>query len=389
MTIDKEIPSGPLTGVRVLEVATVIMAPLAGRQLAKLGAEVVKVEPVSGDVIRKSGQSRANGQTGTSLNVNDGKRSVALSFSSPEDIDLLKHLIEECDILITNQLPRRREKYGLDWPAVSKINPRCILVTGQGFATESEYANVPAYDDTIQAASGVCDVYQLSTGTPKYAPYIMADKVVGLTMTYAAIAALYRREITGVGQWVDVPMFDTMVDFNMIEQLSDFAFDPPAGDPGWPRTVNPHRRPHATADGWICIIPYSDQNWRDFLVLAGKQPQGETEAVYLSTNKERNAHVEEMQNIIAEYASERTTAQIEVELSEFNIPVQRVNTLEDLVSNEYLNQRNTVEHVERPDVGKYWRTSPNMHFSESPLSPPRTSSATNDDKQSIINELVD
>lgn len=389
MTIDNEIPSGPLTGVRVLEVATVIMAPLAGRQLAKLGAEVVKVEPVSGDVIRKSGQSRANGQTGTSLNVNDGKRSVALSFSSPEDLDLLKHLIEECDILITNQLPRRREKYGLDWPAVSKINPRCILVTGQGFATESEYANVPAYDDTIQAASGVCDVYQLSTGTPKYAPYIMADKVVGLTMTYAAIAALYRREITGVGQWVDVPMFDTMVDFNMIEQLSDFAFDPPAGDPGWPRTVNPHRRPHATADGWICIIPYSDQNWRDFLVLAGKQPQGETEAVYLSTNKERNAHVEEMQNIIAEYASERTTAQIEVELSEFNIPVQRVNTLEDLVSNEYLNQRNTVEHVERPDVGKYWRTSPNMHFSESPLSPPRTSSATNDDKQSIINELVD
>lgn len=389
MTIDNEIPSGPLTGVRVLEVATVIMAPLAGRQLAKLGAEVVKVEPVSGDVIRKSGQSRANGQTGTSLNVNDGKRSVALSFSSPEDLDLLKHLIEECDILITNQLPRRREKYGLDWPAVSKINPRCILVTGQGFATESEYANVPAYDDTIQAASGVCDVYQLSTGIPKYAPYIMADKVVGLTMTYAAIAALYRREITGVGQWVDVPMFDTMVDFNMIEQLSDFAFDPPAGDPGWPRTVNPHRRPHATADGWICIIPYSDQNWRDFLVLAGKQPQGETEAVYLSTNKERNAHVEEMQNIIAEYASERTTAQIEVELSEFNIPVQRVNTLEDLVSNEYLNQRNTVEHVERPDVGKYWRTSPNMHFSESPLSPPRTSSATNDDKQSIINELVD
>ena len=389
MTIDNEIPSGPLTGVRVLEVATVIMAPLAGRQLAKLGAEVVKVEPVSGDVIRKSGQSRANGQTGTSLNVNDGKRNVALSFSSPEDLDLLKHLIEECDILITNQLPRRREKYGLDWPAVSKINPRCILVTGQGFATESEYANVPAYDDTIQAASGVCDVYQLSTGTPKYAPYIMADKVVGLTMTYAAIAALYRREITGVGQWVDVPMFDTMVDFNMIEQLSDFAFDPPAGDPGWPRTVNPHRRPHATADGWICIIPYSDQNWRDFLVLAGKQPQGETEAVYLSTNKERNAHVEEMQNIIAEYASERTTAQIEVELSEFNIPVQRVNTLEDLVSNEYLNQRNTVEHVERPDVGKYWRTSPNMHFSESPLSPPRTSSATNDDKQSIINELVD
>lgn len=389
MTIDNEIPSGPLTGVRVLEVATVIMAPLAGRQLAKLGAEVVKVEPVSGDVIRKSGQSRANGQTGTSLNVNDGKRSVALSFSSPEDLDLLKHLIEECDILITNQLPRRREKYGLDWPAVSKINPRCILVTGQGFATESEYANVPAYDDTIQAASGVCDVYQLSTGTPKYAPYIMADKVVGLTMTYAAIAALYRREITGVGQWVDVPMFDTMVDFNMIEQLSDFAFDPPAGDPGWPRTVNPHRRPHATADGWICIIPYSDQNWRDFLVLAGKQPQGETEAVYLPTNKERNAHVEEMQNIIAEYASERTTAQIEVELSEFNIPVQRVNTLEDLVSNEYLNQRNTVEHVERPDVGKYWRTSPNMHFSESPLSPPRTSSATNDDKQSIINELVD
>lgn len=381
-------PSGPLAGVRVLEIATVIMAPVAGRQLAKLGADVIKVEPVAGDVIRRSGYSQHAGQTGTSLNVNDGKRNIALSLSDSADMEILRSLIVQTDILITNQLPKRREKYGLDWPTVSKINPKCILVTGQGFASESEYANTPAYDDTMQAASGVCDIYNKSTGTPKYAPYIMADKVVGLTMTYSALAALYHREVTGLGQWVDVPMFDTMVDFNMLEQLSDYAFEPPAGPAGWARTVDPHRRPHATSDGWLCIVPYTDANWRDFLVLAGVQPDASATATVFPTNRDRNANVEAMQGIIADYAAKRSTARAEQELQELNIPVQRVNTIEDLLANEYLLERNTVEKVNRSDSGNYWRSSPNMSFSGAPLGSPRSSSGTNEDKQTIVAEIV-
>lgn len=381
-------PSGPLSGVRVLEVATVIMAPVAGRQLAKLGADVIKVEPIAGDVIRRSGYGRSEGQTGTSLNVNDGKRNIALKLSCQEDHAVLQELISKTDILVTNQLPKRREKYGLDWESVSALNPECILVTGQGFATTSIYANTPAYDDTIQAASGISDVYRMSSGAPKYAPYIMADKVVGLTMTYAALAALYHRQVTGFGQWVDVPMFDTMVDFNMLEQLSDFAFDPPAGPAGWERTIDPHRRPHATVDGWLCIVPYTDSNWRDFLVLAGVQQDPSANATVFPTNRDRNKNVEAMQGIIADYAAKRRTSEVEKELGELNIPVQRVNSIEDLLRNDYLLERTTVEKVSRADSGKYWRTTPNMHFSASPLGDIRTSSATNEDKPTILTELA-
>lgn len=358
---------GPLDGLIVVEIATVIMGPLAGRLFAKLGAEVIHVEPPSGDVIRRSGQSRNSGMSGAALSLGDGKMNITLDFSDDTDRATLDELIGIADIIVTNYLPRQREKFGLDWQAVSAINPECVLVTAQGFSSESPEGNTPAYDDIIQAASGLSDIYQKSVGRPQYAPYVVADKVCALSMVYSGLAAVHRRHVTGVGQWVDVPMFDVMSDFNLVEQLNDYTFSPPLGEAGWHRTINPARRPHLTADGWVCVLPYTDRHWRDFLAI--DDPSLGDHDVPYPTNRDRNAHVEESQAIIAEFTAKRSTAEVIDVCRDHGIPAQAVNSVEDLVTNDYLNQRGTVELIEHPSEGHYWRSTPNVGFSESPLLP--------------------
>ncbi|MGC2942696.1 CaiB/BaiF CoA transferase family protein [Brevibacterium sp. FAM 24638] len=381
---DRQGPKGPLDGLFVVEVATVIMGPFAGRQLAKLGADVIKVEAPSGDVLRRSGRSEQPGMTGTALSLGDGKQNIVLDFRDAADLSILHRLIAVADVVLTNYLPRQRERFGLSWEAISEINPTCVLITAQGYSSTSEQGDIPAYDDTIEAASGVCDVYRRTDGEPRFPPYVLADKVCGLSMIYAGLAAVYRRQVTGRGQWVDVPMFDVMTDFNLIEQLSDFSFDPPLGGPGWPRTIHPARRPHPTKDGWVCVLPYSDENWRRFLGLAGAD---DSEASF-SSHRERNENVAEVQSIIANYAKGRSTGEVIAQCSENGIPAQVVNSIEDLVQDEYLRQRGSVEKFNHPDVGRIWRTTPNFGYSESPLTSPPPASGLGQDRETVMDLIV-
>src|SRR5699024_264296 len=188
---------GPLADLRILEVSSVVMAPVAGRILAKLGATVTRVEPPLGDVIRRSGATRNPGMSGAHLALGSGKDNIAIDMRSPEGQDDLKKLIAGHDVLITNYLPRRRAEFGLDWETVRTINPQMILCTSQGYASDSPYADLPAYDDTIQAASGTCDIYAKADGEPRYSPYIISDKVCGITIVYCVLAAVHNRHNTG------------------------------------------------------------------------------------------------------------------------------------------------------------------------------------------------
>jgi len=373
---------GPLDGLIVVEIATVIMGPLAGRLFAKLGAEVIHIEAPRGDVIRRSGQSRNPGMSAAALSLGDGEKNITLDFSDEEDQHTLGELIGIADIIVTNYLPRQRQKYDFDWDSVSEVNPECILITAQGFSSNSPEGDRPAYDDIIQAASGLSDVYRKSLGRPQYAPYVVADKVCALSMVYSGLAAIHRRHVTGVGQWVDVPMFDVMSDFNMVEQLNDYTFEPPLGDAGWHRTINPARRPHRTTDGWVCVLPYNDRQWRDFLAI--DDPTVADGTVPYATNRDRNAHVEETQALIAEFAAHRSTSEVIRLCHDHDIPAQAVNRIEDLVDDEYLRRRGTVERVDHPTEGSYWRTTPNVGYSESPLQPVDLASPADGDREGIM-----
>ncbi|WP_150109985.1 CaiB/BaiF CoA transferase family protein [Crystallibacter crystallopoietes] len=378
--------SGPLAGVTVLEVSSVVMAPMAGRIMAKLGAQVIRVEPPQGDVIRRTGAARHESMTGAALALGDGKLNIAVNLRTEAGRAELRRLIVRSDVVITNHLPKRRPGFGLDWESVREIDDTTILCTAQGYSSLSELADVPAYDDTVQAAAGTCDIYAKSDGVPRYAPYVMADKICGLTIVYSILAALHHRDRTGQGQWVDVPMVDVMADFNLIEQLNDYTFEPALGAAGWHRTLAPARKPHPAQNGWICILPYTDQNWRDFLHLAGVAATTD-QTVPFPTNRDRNIHTEAVQGIIADYAATKSIEEIVRECTTIGIPAQPVHTIESLMTDPYLRSRDTVELIDHPSEGKVWRSTPNIGFSATPLAPVRYAGKVDQDRDEIIEIL--
>lgn len=378
--------SGPLQGVKVLEVSSVIMAPFAGRILAHLGAEVIKVEPPGGDVLRRTGVPDGKTMTGTVLILNEGKDSIEIDAKTEAGRSLLSELIQGADVVVTNLLPQRREQYGLDWESVSRLNERVILCTGQGYGSESELADRPAYDDTIQAASGLCDVNSLVQGHPAFSPFVMADKVSGMAMVYSLLAALYRRSVDGKGQWVDVPMLDVLADFNSAEQLNDHAFDPPVGPAGWHRTIDPDRRPHPCTDGWVCILPYTDRNWAAFAHLLGREELATDPRCATPSARARN--IAFTQGLIADFCRDRTIAEVTALCEAARIPCQEVATMESLVANPYLRSRGSMTLRQHPSEGAYWSPSPGIRFSQTPVGEVKHTPAVDEDRAEILHRLT-
>ena len=254
----------------MLDITSVIMGPYATAQLGDMGADVIKVELPTGDIARQLGPSRNAGMSAITLNLGRNKRSAVLDGDEAEDRERLAGLVATCDVIITNLRPGSRRRLGLDWDEVHRANPAAVMCTAQAFASESEKGDEPACDDVIQAVSGMPDLYLRAFGTPQFSPPVLADKVCGLVIIGSVLAALYSRAVTGEGQWVDVPMADTMLAFNLVEHLGGRSFDPPVGGTGWSRTLVRNRGPHRAADGWICVMPYTDKNWADFFRTVGR-----------------------------------------------------------------------------------------------------------------------
>lgn len=378
--------TGPLGGVTVLEVSSVIMAPFAGRILAQLGADVIKLEPPGGDVLRRSAVPEGHGTSGTVLILNEGKRSIEVDARTEEGRDVLHGLVRAADVVLTNLLPRQRRRYGLDWEAVCRVNPQAILCTGQGYGSDTDLGDRPAYDDTIQAASGLCDVNRLALGRPAFAPFVLADKVSGMAMVYALLAALYRRSVDGQGQWVDVPMLDVMADFNAVEQLNDAAFDPPAGPPGWHRTVDPERAPQECADGWVCILPYTDRQWAAFAAMA-ERPELVHDARSATVGvRVRNGGL--VQSALAGFCRGRTTAEVIALCGSAGVPCQEVVPMESLVASPYLTGRGSMTRRRHPVEGAYWSPSPGIRYSGTPVAAdPRPAPSVDEHRAEILREL--
>lgn len=374
-----------LSGLKVLELGTVIMAPYAGKILADLGADVIKAEQPGGDIGRRIGLGGAEGASVLSMNLNANKRSIEIDAGSEEDKPVLKGLIGWADVIITNLLPRRRARYGLDWPSVQQINPRTVLCTAQGFSSHSSRADSPAYDDIIQAGSGLSDTYQLRDGEPAYSPYVVADKVCGMTMVQAVLAALYSARQTGEGTWVDVPMVETMSAFTLVEHLGGQTYSPPRGDVGWSRVLAPEHRPHPAQDGHICVMPYTDKNWADFCSLIDRPDY--LDHPNLRSNQDRTRNPRMYEAVLAEYVSTRTCAQIEQECRDYSIPVQKVVRIEEIPSDPYLGGSPMLTHVQDEEVGTYLHIGTPLTFKGRPRPDVRSTSNLNADRAEIL-ELI-
>ncbi|MFC0449298.1 CaiB/BaiF CoA transferase family protein [Rhodococcus jostii] len=380
-----QLTRGALTGLRIIDLTTVIMGPFATATLADLGADVIKVENLDGDMSRDIGARRHEGMSALTLNLQRNKRSIALDLASEDGRQVLDDLIRDADVLVTNLRPRSRENLGVTYERLAQINPGLILCTAQAYGSETAYRDYPAYDDIVQAASGAAKLSELIDGAPRYAPYVIADKVVGLYIVIAVLAAAVEKKVTGLGQAVDVPMVDSMIAFNLVEHFGGHTFAPAEGDFGWARVLTPERVPHQTSDGWICIMPYSSENWNDFFTAAGRADMVNNPRY--ATVDDRHRHMGELLSAIREVAPERTTTDWLTLCEAHGIPASDLLDLANAHDDPYVRDQELITKHEHPTEGEYYATRTPFTMSRTPISLTRHAPLLGADTTAVLTEL--
>ena len=339
-------PTAPLDGVRVLDLTSVIMGPLATRMLADLGADVIKIEPPEGEMLRSADGARISPMM---LNLYRNKRSIVLDLKVAEGRRALDALIPTADVFVHTLRPQVMDRLGFTYARVRTLNPQIIYCAASGFGSDGPYGAKPAYDDLIQAASGYASATVPLTGEPAYAPAIICDKLAGHAIAQGVLAGLLHRERGGGGQAIEVPMFETAIDFNLVEGFGGAVYEPPRGPPGYARLQTRERRPFRTADGYACILPYTARNWRDFLDFVGRPDWKDR----VETAEARLANIEGLYGVIREAAVARSTAEWLAFCDGADIPCMPVLDLGELPEDRHVQAVGLMEIVDHPTEGAY------------------------------------
>ena len=326
--------SGPLHGVRVLDLTTVVLGPYCTQLMADMGADVIKVESPDGDSTRYIGAARRAGMSGIFINLNRGKRSVVLDLKSAAGREALLAVARGCDVFIHSLRPGAIGRLALDYPQVAAAAPSIVYCSVTGYGRGGRHRDKPAYDDVIQAACGLAMLQAEQIGTPQYVTTVVADKVTGLMALSGIVMALYHRQRTGQGQTVDVPMYETMASFVLAENICGAAFDPPIGEAVYRRLTTPARRPYRTRDGYLSVVVYTDRQWGAFLRLAGRPEL--IDDPRLASFAARTAHVDFLYRLVEETIATRTSAEWIELLEDNDIPVMPVRTTDDLFADAHL-----------------------------------------------------
>ena len=311
--------TGPLAGIRILDLSSVVLGPFATMALGDLGAEIIKVESPAGDSARWVSSGRSPGMSGTHMNLNRNKRSIALDLRKRTAQQAVLRLAGSADALFHNMRPKAIERLGLDYDAVRRVRPGIVYCVCTGYDSRGPFGGLPAYDDLIQGASGLADLVGRAGDVPAFVPMALCDKVVGLTAAYALTAALVHRERTGEGQHIEVPMYETMVSFVAAEHLGDSVFEPPREKFGYARILSPDRRPYRTMDGHLCVLAYTERQWKAFFRIAGLD-ESLLQDPRFSTLAARTRNTDALYGIVAEEIAKRTTAEWLALLQQAEIP---------------------------------------------------------------------
>lgn len=356
--------SGPLSGIKILEMTSVVLGPWACQILADMGAEVIKVEPPKGDSNRTLGAYRNKGMAALYLTCNRNKRSIVLDVKQPAARAAVLKIAESCDVVIHNNRPQVMDKLGLAYKDFRAVNPRIVYCGTYGYGRNGPYGSRGALDDSIQAVSGVAMLNEMVLGEPRYLPTVVADKTTAMAVVQAVCAALFYRERHGIGQEIEVPMFETMVYFVMAEHLWGMTFEPPIGTAGYTRLMSYHRKPYKTLDGYIAILPYLDSHWETFCRLSGHPELIEDQR--FRTLNDRVTNIDDTYSETAKIMATRTTAEWLKIFGETSVPTIVVNTLEDLTRDPHLMAVGFWQEMDHPTEGRLRMTRFPMTFSETP-----------------------
>jgi crotonobetainyl-CoA:carnitine CoA-transferase CaiB-like acyl-CoA transferase len=354
---------GPLKGFRILDLTTVLFGPFGTQTLGDWGAEIIKIETLTGDTWRNSGQFRNRGMSGQFMAANRNKRSVALDLKHPDGKEVLRRLLPTVDALVSNIRPAGLDRLGFGYEVCRQLNPKIIYAVATGFGQDGPWRARPAFDEIIQAASG----FASAMGTdeePAFVPSLIGDKICGMALTSAVTAALLHRERSGQGQMVEVPMLETLAAFNSIEMFGGYAFVPPIGPSGYNRMKA--RRPVRTKDGWLTMLPYSSDNWCAFFKAVGQEDCIEEFSVRDPVLRARN--IDRIYDRMRDIAPTRTTAEWERLLLEIDVPHTAFAKLTEIAEQPHLKAVGMFPELDHPTEGKIRQARPPTRFSESPAS---------------------
>jgi crotonobetainyl-CoA:carnitine CoA-transferase CaiB-like acyl-CoA transferase len=342
--------TGPLHGIRVIDMTSVAMGPYATQIMGDMGADVIKVESPEGDVFRYAAPARHTGMGAAFINFNRNKRSVMLDLKQPEALQSLLALVAQADVLVYNVRPRSMKKLGLDYETLRALNPRLVYCGAYGFSEKGRYAGRPAFDDIIQAMSGLAAVQTNPvTNEPAYVNTILADKTAGLTVAYSVAMALFERTRSGEGQSIEVPMFETMVSFGMLEHLAGSTFEPAEGPMGYQRLMSKWRRPYRTADGFIALMPYTTAQWQRFFTLAGR-PDVAQDPRFMDPSQ-RSQNINTLYGMLADVVAQQSTAVWLERLATADIPHSEVFSLDTVLADPHLADAGMVLRHDHPSEG--------------------------------------
>ncbi|MEQ9123870.1 MAG: CoA transferase [Alphaproteobacteria bacterium] len=358
-------PKGPLDGVRVIDLTTVMFGPYCTQILGEMGADVVKIEQPAGDTSRHVGPTRSPGMSGGYLTKAKNKRSIMLDMKQEAGREVFYKLIAGADAFVHNIRPKPAKRIGIDYETCAAIKPDLVYCAATGFRPEGPYADKAAYDDLIQGLSGFAALNgAVGGGEPRYAPSVIVDKISGPFATYGVAMALFHRERTGEGQRVDVGMFEAFTAFLLQEHRQGKAYVPPIGPAGYSRLLTPHRRPYKTADGYVCAVPYTDRHWRAFFRLAGKPELAADER--FATIAQRTVNIDALYGIVAEALTAKTTDEWLALFAEEDIPSMRMHDVDSVLEDPHLEAVGLFVEHEHPTEGRIKYIGSPLGFSKTP-----------------------
>jgi crotonobetainyl-CoA:carnitine CoA-transferase CaiB-like acyl-CoA transferase len=361
------------------------MGPYATQMLGDMGADVIKVESPEGDAFRSMAPSRNPLMGAAFLNLNRNKRSIVMDLAREDERDTLLRLLDTADVFISNLRPRSLRKLNLDYDRVRERCPRLVYCGVYGFSERGPYAGRPAFDDIIQAMSGLASVQGYHHGQPEYVNSIVADKIVGMAAVWAILAALLERERSGIGQAIEVPMFELMVSFNLVEHLAGATFQSGTEGAGYERVLAPDRRPYRTKDGYISLLPYTTAQWQRFFRLAGRPEYVDDRE--LTDPPTRSRTIRRWYAILSDLVAERSTSEWIELLKDADIPIAPVTCLDDILNDEHLQAVGMISQDVHVTEGEIRTVGIPVTFSRTPGSIRRLAPRLNEHREEILREL--
>ena len=377
---------GPLAGLRVLDLSSVLMGPYATQILGDYGAEVIKVEAPAGDLVREITPARTPGMGAMYLNTNRSKESIVLNLKTEEGRAAVLRMVAQSDVVVTNVRPRKMDRLGLSWEVLRQTNPKVIYAALVGFDQQGPYAGRPAYDDLIQGGACIPYLFQKAGRKPAYVPAAICDRIVGMSAVNAILAAVIERDRSGQGQKAEVPVYETMLAMILADHLGGLTFVPPLDQGGYRRHLSPDRKPYETRDGHVCALIYNDGHWERFFRELGRPEMPKADPRY-ATFAARMAHIDEVYAELGELMKTRTTAEWMDLFDRADVPALPMHSFASALEDPHLAAVGFFEEVDHPTEGRIRQMAVPARFSRTPAQPERLAPAMGADGASVLDRM--